>query len=187
MYAMGHYGIVLMMVSPVLYGLLATNMYLTAGIFTVSSFITATLPDIDLKFPMNRFVSHRGFTHTIWFACIVGVIATLCVVPFVNILSESVAYTMGIVFTGTVFGVFAHILGDVITPTGITPFAPFGQRYSYHITTAKGIWWFETIESGAQSRLTGKEELRHAVLNSNRFFFMCGSLMSFLGVFLALW
>ncbi|QLK26406.1 metal-dependent hydrolase [Natrinema zhouii] len=90
----------------------------------------ANLPDIDQPLPRLR---HRGPTHTVWFAVLVGLvagIATAIIVP-----STPDAFAFGFV-VGTC-GILAHLAGDVVTPMGISPFAPVWRA---HVT----LGWFKS-------------------------------------------
>src|SRR6056297_2085442 len=88
----------------------------------------ANIPDLDQPLPRLR---HRGPTHTVWFAILVGLVAgigTELLVPGVP-----VAFAFGVVVgTG---GILAHLAGDIVTPMGITPFAPVWRA---HVT----LEWF---------------------------------------------
>jgi inner membrane protein len=89
---------------------------------------TATLPDVDRPLPRVR---HRGPTHTVWFALLVGLVAgagTALVLP-----ATPAAFRFGVV-VGTC-GVLAHLAGDVVTPMGISPLAPVVRT---HVT----LNWF---------------------------------------------
>ncbi|QLG47774.1 metal-dependent hydrolase [Natrinema halophilum] len=93
----------------------------------------ANLPDLDQPLPR---ISHRGPTHTVWFAILVGSVAgfgTAIVVP-----SIPQAFQFGFaVGTG---GILAHLAGDAVTPMGITPFAPVWRG---HVT----LDWFKSKNS----------------------------------------
>ena len=90
----------------------------------------ANLPDLDQPLPRLR---HRGPTHTVWFAVLVGLVAgvgTGLLVP-----ATPGAFAVGFaVGTG---GILAHLAGDVVTPMGISPFAPL---WRYHVT----LEWFKS-------------------------------------------
>lgn len=93
----------------------------------------ANLPDIDEFLP---WIPHRGPTHTIWFAAIVGLLAggaTALVTP-----SIPQAFQFGFV-VGTA-SVLAHLAGDIVTPMGISPLAPLSRR---HVT----LDWFKSKNS----------------------------------------
>ena len=90
----------------------------------------ANLPDVDQPLPR---IPHRGPTHTIWFALLVGLfagVATALAVP-----SAPPAFRFGfVVGTGSIV---AHLAGDIVTPMGISPFAPVSR---YHVT----LGWFKS-------------------------------------------
>ncbi|WP_459194124.1 metal-dependent hydrolase [Halosimplex sp. J119] len=145
MYRTGHFGVAMLVYAPVGAALLALgfdDVALAGGAVTVA---LSTVPDVDHSLP---FVEHRGATHTIWFALFVGVI--------VGTLGAGLSASSGVDFglitgTGTVpnaigdltpaaqlgsFGslvgvlaVLSHLLGDVLTPKGITPFWPVSRAH----------------------------------------------------------
>lgn len=108
------------------------------------SFSFAMVPDLDLKLP---FVKHRGFTHTVWFAVLFGALTAAGTYGLTwYVAGEYPQYvppgtvTLGTVFMGFigVFSVVTHILGDTLTPMGVTPFAPLhGERYTLDLWKAK--------------------------------------------------
>ncbi|WP_436345440.1 metal-dependent hydrolase [Natronorubrum sp. FCH18a] len=90
----------------------------------------ANLPDIDEFLPR---LPHRGPTHTVWFAVFIGVVtggATALVAP-------STPRTFQFGFVVGACSVLAHLAGDVVTPMGISPFAPLSR---YHVT----LNWFKS-------------------------------------------
>ena len=135
MYPNGHRGISLRLFAPFALALTAaelTGLALLGGVVVVG---LARVPDKDQNVP---FVKHRGFTHTVWFAFGVGtVVGTLFYVVsgVVAVLSPVLMFLFGL-FVGA-FGIVGHIAGDVITPAGITPFAPLRDtKYSFGIVRA---------------------------------------------------
>lgn len=98
------------------------------------TFSFAMIPDLDMSMP---FVKHRGITHTVWFAAFTGAVTaglTYGLVWYVQ--GQYPGYVpegtllLGSLFMGGIgaFSVLTHILGDVMTPMGITPFAPLSDR-----------------------------------------------------------
>jgi len=107
------------------------------------TFSFAMVPDLDLKMP---FVKHRGITHTVWFAVLFGALTAAGTYGLTwYVASEYPQYvppdtvTLGTVFMGFIgfFSVVTHILGDTLTPMGVTPFAPiYGERYTLDLWRA---------------------------------------------------
>ena len=143
MYRDGHYGLTLSLYAPVGFVLVwigATRFALLSymGVVVLSSF-----PDIDLK---TSYLKHRGVSHSIVAAAAVGVVyaavavglnrpGILTVAPLSGLL-EAVAVA-GFGFVIGVFGIGSHILGDLLTPMGVSPLLPFSSKtYSLNVTTA---------------------------------------------------
>lgn len=136
MYRIGHYGGALLAYAPVAFLLVASGFRLLAvagGLLTVG---LSTFPDVDFRIP---FVRHRGLTHTIWFALVVGIGLggagyllgdTLGVVPQVTL--AGFGFVVGFV------AIVSHIAADALTPAGVRPLAPLhSRRYTYSVTKAK--------------------------------------------------
>jgi inner membrane protein len=95
------------------------------------------LPDVDHRLPG---ISHRGPTHTVWFALLVAAVL------------GGVGLVVGRAGAATLYGpealaavgvgvglvsVGAHLLADALTPMGIRPFSPLStRRYSLSLVTA---------------------------------------------------
>jgi inner membrane protein len=137
MYRAGHVGFNALLYAPFM-PLVSRHWSLELALLGAALAVgVATLPDVDGHLPRIR---HRGITHTIWFAALVGLfvgIGTTILAP-----STPRAFLFGFV-VGTC-GVLAHLVGDVVTPMGISPFAPFSRR---HVT----LNWFPS-KHGAINR-----------------------------------
>jgi inner membrane protein len=141
MHREGHVGAALALYAPigVLASVAASPAFAVAG--GAGAVLLATLPDQDMRIPL---VSHRGITHTVWFALLVG-----------GVLGAAAGYLAGesgyagTTGMGTPLGVGAfafavgfvtiasHILADALTPMGVTPFAPLRERkYTVGVATA---------------------------------------------------
>lgn len=126
MHREGHYGAALIAYAPVGFVLLLTenvDLAVLGGIVTVA---LAPLPDIDLRLPL---VSHRGATHTIGFALIVG--GALASVGWVLTSGSSPETSFTYASLGLLAGTLSigsHLLADVITPMGIRPLWPVSSR-----------------------------------------------------------
>jgi len=132
-YRDGHAGLNALLYAPVLPVIASQYSRWLALVGAVVAIGVATLPDFDDPLP---FVAHRGPTHTVWFAALVGLVAglgTALVVPTVP-----VAFEFGFLVGFT--GILAHLAGDVVTPMGISPFAPLWRA---HVT----LEWFASKNS----------------------------------------
>lgn len=142
MYRLGHQGVNLVLFAPVLFVSVVAG-YPLAGVAGVAVvFTTASLPDVDIRLPL---VEHRGITHTVWAALVAGAgtaalawVATGAFAEGVAALgltrSVAAAYAGGLV----AFSVLGHLVGDVLTPAGITPWHPLSTRqYTLSVCPAK--------------------------------------------------
>jgi len=92
----------------------------------VGMYWLASLPDCDHRLPL---VSHRGATHTVGFAVLIG--SVLGGVGWVLGGRIGGLDPVALALFGFVIGalsVLTHLLGDVLTPMGITPFWPLWSR-----------------------------------------------------------
>jgi inner membrane protein len=130
----GHLGVNLAAYAPVAFVLVALDLLRLAFIGGGVMVALAMLPDYDQQIP---FVKHRGITHTVWFALVVG--AVVGVVGF--LVGDGVGASLGYAAFGFVLGtlsVVAHLLGDVITPAGIRPLTPYDdRRVTFDLVKAK--------------------------------------------------
>jgi len=135
MYRTGHYGAALLVYAPLGFLLLAAgyeSLALTGVVIVMGG---SMIPDWDHKLP---FLTHRGFTHTVWFALLFG----LAMGGGGWLLGQELGSqahiglgTFGFV-TGTLT-IAAHILADALTPMGVRPFAPLGSgTCSFEVTRA---------------------------------------------------
>jgi hypothetical protein len=98
----------------------------------------------------QRFRTHRGFCHSVWFALLSGVLAWLLLGWVSPVSSEFLGWIHTTpIFGGSdlrrllsetaVFGTLGHLMGDCVTDYGISPVAPVvkwrGRRYP-----PMGIW-----------------------------------------------
>lgn len=178
MYAPGHVGIALLVFAPLGIFLLATDRLRLAASGAVLSVLAATLPDLDLYVAA---LSHRGLSHTLVFAILAG--AALGAVSSWSLagwLSRRSAVRMGLwVWLTTALSVGSHLLGDVITPMGISPFLPVSDAhltlslvyarnpsvnaallFAGGVTTA-AYWWHGI---GADRRVAARRAVRTALL-----------------------
>lgn len=126
----GHIGLSLLTISPIILLLVLTeNITLSLlSIFTVA--ILSTLPDIDIVIQgsiINKIlgIKHRGITHTVLFSLIIGSITTVIYYSFnTTFLFAFIGFSAGFI------SIFSHIIGDIITPTGVN-FIPLYMDSNY--------------------------------------------------------
>lgn len=134
----GHVGAALAAYSPIGFVALqqgATRLALAGAAVTVA---LASLPDLDLYGPG---VNHRGYTHTVWFAGLVGLACAAAfdlVGPGPFAIPEAGSGTARLAAYGFVVGtvaILSHVAADSLTPMGVAPFAPlYRRRFSLGVT-----------------------------------------------------
>jgi len=143
MYRYGHYGAGLLVYAPLAFvvtGLGFRQLALGGALVVVA---LAMLPDQDQRVPL---VPHRGPTHTVWFALLVG---GAC--GYLGLLAgqrtgidlgvgQSFGAGVGLGVFGFLLGTLtigSHIAADALTPMGVRPFSPLvSKKYSYNLTRA---------------------------------------------------
>lgn len=135
MYRPGHYGAALLTYAP--FGLFVSMMgYETAAVVgCVLAVGLSTIPDYDYHIPL---VEHRGPTHTLLFAVLVGIALAGVTSALVG---GNLAYAgLGVVafaFAVGTLSIVSHLLADLLTPAGIQPFWPLSnRRYTLDVTPA---------------------------------------------------
>ena len=143
-YRLGHYGVSLLAYAPVglafaLAGELALAVVGGAGVLAL-----ARVPDYDMRIPG---ITHRGVTHTVLFAVLVGATLAGALVALsqagsdpmpADVLAPRAAFAFGV----GAFGILAHLAGDVLTPAGVPLLWPLSSRtYSVSLTTADSTVW----------------------------------------------
>ncbi|WP_434531054.1 metal-dependent hydrolase [Haloarcula sp. NS06] len=132
MYQNGHYGAALLFIAPIGAVLIATGFVALAFLAAVGAVALAMVPDLDQRVPG---VTHRGLTHTVWFALLVGVITALGAVALTIAGPVASAVTGFVVGSGTIL---SHIAADALTPAGVRPWRPADDtHYSLDVVTAK--------------------------------------------------
>jgi inner membrane protein len=140
-YWKGHYGVSLLVFAPVGFALLQYGYPALALVAGATMLWLAMLPDVDHRLPV---ISHRGPTHSLPFALLVGV-----ALGGVGSLLDAggkelgLAATLGGVeltavgFAVGVLAVVAHLLGDALTPMGVNFLWPVSsRRYSLSLWRA---------------------------------------------------
>lgn len=127
MYRGGHIGLNALLYAPFVAPIHRYGSLELAVSGAILVFGLANLPDVDQPLPRCR---HRGPTHTVWFAVLVGLVtgAGMTIVG-----ASPFAFQFGFL-VGTAC-ILAHLAGDVVTPMGISPFAPLS---GFHVT----LDWF---------------------------------------------
>ena len=135
MYRAGHYGTSLVAYAPVGFVLTALGVVELAVGGAAVAVAGAMIPDWDQRVP---FISHRGPTHTVWFALLVG-----AVYAAIGAALGSSVGVAGVALFGLVGGtvgvatIVGHLLGDVLTPMAVRPFKPMSSAsYSLDIVKA---------------------------------------------------
>jgi inner membrane protein len=128
----------LLLYAPVGYLLIGSRPLLAVigGVVVVS---LASLPDIDHQLPV---VSHRGVTHSLLFAALVGAVAwgVGSLLGGLDIGTVSLAGTTlsAAQFLGALgaYGILAHLAGDVVTPAGVPFLWPLPTTFSLSLVGA---------------------------------------------------
>ena len=136
MYKSGHVGVALLAYAPLGSLLLSTGRSELAVVAGVVMVALSTLPDVDHWIP---FIDHRGFTHTLPFAVLVGLaVGIVGAAAGPAVLSSSAA---SIAILGVAVGtlsILSHIAADSVTPMGIRPFWPLsGWHVTFDVVPAK--------------------------------------------------
>lgn len=158
MYREGHIGLGLLAATPfaLLFSFTIAPQW---GLLTfVFGFITSRAPDIDQRIPG---LSHRGFTHTIWFGGMLSLLfavgSTLALSPIVmgpDSFSGAVSVVpllttnwpiLTVAFIGCMAGFTSHLLGDIVTEAydyTVNPFWPISKKaYTLGWTKAGSKIW----------------------------------------------
>lgn len=141
MYRTGHLGVSLLAFAPVGYWLVSGGYVALAFLTGATMLYLATLPDVDHRIPG---MPHRGPTHSLAFATLVGGAFAFAAGELSRVLSVAVPAGLSMVAFGFLLGfgsVFAHLLGDVITPMGVRFLWPSSRTWSLGLTTADSRVW----------------------------------------------
>ncbi|KZX49306.1 metal-dependent hydrolase [Haloarcula sp. K1] len=132
MYQNGHYGAALLFIAPIGALLIAAGFVELALVAGITAVALAMVPDLDQRVPG---VTHRGLTHTVWFALLVGVLTASGTVALTITGPVVSAVTGFIVGAGTIA---SHVAADALTPAGVRPLSPVDEtRYSLDLVKAK--------------------------------------------------
>lgn len=135
MYQLGHYGAALLAYAPLGAGVALAGHETTALVGGLACVALSTLPDCDHRLPG---LEHRGPTHSLGFAVLVGVGLAGVAAVFVD--APSPLADAGVVAFAFVVGTLSigsHLLADALTPMGVRPFWPVSNRhYTLSVTKA---------------------------------------------------
>jgi len=134
MHREGHIGMALLFYAPVGFITAIVTTLELAALGVIVPVGLAMLPDIDMKLPG---VKHRGITHTIHFAAMVGLILSLGGVLLGWSAGPLAALMVGLfgVITGSM-AILSHIVADALTPAGVDMFHN-GESLRYDIARAR--------------------------------------------------
>lgn len=150
MHREGHVGVVLALYAPLGLVVAVAGFRSLAVSGAVLAGALAMLPDIDMKIPL---VKHRGFTHTVWFALLVGGVIgglgayyTLETGTSWTVRAGTVELPPGFIgalgvgafgFVTAAVSIIGHVLADGLTPMGVQPYAPYSnESYTLDLATA---------------------------------------------------
>jgi inner membrane protein len=127
-YRKGHLGVALLVFAPIAFVLLAADRAALAAVTGGAMLWFAMLPDVDHRIPG---VPHRGPTHSLLFAALVG--GAFAALGAVVGGAGSVGGVGGVSLPvlGFAIGaltVVAHLLGDALTPAGVNFLWPVSTR-----------------------------------------------------------
>lgn len=116
----GHLGFSLLINSPIIATFVFYDLIFISLLYTICIVSLSSFPDVDIKIEKSRInklfgIEHRGFTHTLLFCLIIGLIFSI-VFYFISdqlIIGYIAGYIAGFM------SIFSHILGDLFTPTGV--------------------------------------------------------------------
>ncbi|MFB6113920.1 MAG: metal-dependent hydrolase [Halodesulfurarchaeum sp.] len=121
----GHQGLALLLYTP-LSGLIVGTGGTAMLVGVPVLLLAARVPDFDRWLPL---LSHRGLTHTIWFAIVLSVAFAVGIGTVLDPAITPESHTLLVYGTlGAVVGLLSHLLGDSVTPQGIRPFWPLSSR-----------------------------------------------------------
>ncbi|QCJ48119.1 metal-dependent hydrolase [Haloprofundus sp. MHR1] len=146
MFRTGHYGVSLLVFAPIGYTLVSAGAVTPAFALGATMLWLSMLPDVDHKLPGVR---HRGPTHTLLFAGLVGGLfwgVAAVVTDALGAFSVSLGgASVGLAVFAFVVGfltVVGHLVGDALTPMGVNFLWPLsGRGYSLSLTTADSAVW----------------------------------------------
>ncbi|MFB6102532.1 MAG: metal-dependent hydrolase [Haloplanus sp.] len=134
MYRRGHWGVSLLVFAPVGFVLvLAGRPDLAVGGGAAMLWLSM-LPDYDHRVPV---ISHRGPTHTLAFALLVGAVGAAAGFGLAGVVDGGRPTLVAAGFGIGVLAVLAHLCADALTPAGVPLLWPLsGREFSLNLTRA---------------------------------------------------
>lgn len=136
MFREGHIGAALLVYAPLGAFVLGNGFETLAIAGAVITIMIAMTPDVDMQLPG---VPHRGPTHSIWFALVVGLALGAGGASLGRFAGDQEAlvvlgaFGFGLGFLTTL----SHIIADMLTPAGVRFFSPVNRgRYSLGLVRA---------------------------------------------------
>jgi len=137
MYRKGHLGVSLLVFAPVGYTLVRLGYPVVAAVTGGVMLWFTMLPDVDHRLPM---IEHRGPTHSLAFAALVGGVGAALGVAAQSVVSVGLPLP-AVGFAIGALTVLAHLIGDTLTPMGVNYFWPVSTRtLSLSLTRADNHW-----------------------------------------------
>ncbi|MEF8856086.1 MAG: metal-dependent hydrolase [Haloplanus sp.] len=134
MYRRGHLGVSLLVFAPVGFALVLLGRPDLAVVGGAAMLWLAMLPDWDQRVP---FLSHRGPTHTLAFALLVGAAGAGAGAGLATVLDGGRATLVPFGFAIGALAILAHLLADALTPSGVPFLWPLsGRDVSVYLTRA---------------------------------------------------
>lgn len=125
MYLLGHVGVTLLAYAPLSYRLVRVGRGRRAAAGAATLLLLVCAPDLDSHV---AFLSHRGFTHTLWAAALVGAAigATWWRLTPRRGLERDEAAAFG--FVVGALSVLHHLAADALNATGVRPLYPLADH-----------------------------------------------------------
>lgn len=133
MYRRGHLGVTLLVFAPVGYWLVDLGEPAVALLTGVVMLWLAMLPDVDHRLPV---IEHRGPTHSLLFAVLVGGVFAGVGTLLGGAFSVAGVDLRTFGFLLGSLAVFAHLLGDTLTYAGVNYLWPLPRTFSFSLTRA---------------------------------------------------
>jgi inner membrane protein len=134
-YRPGHYGVSLLVFAPAGFLLVRAGAPLLAVLTGAVAVWLAMLPDVDHRIPG---VPHRGPTHSLAFAALVGgaFAAVASALPWVALTGPLPLPPVAFGFALGAGSVLAHLLADTLTPAGVDYLWPLPSNTSLGLCRA---------------------------------------------------